>query len=170
MCYYFRVLLAVEEGFDSALCGRSLSEGRVTILRNYFLTWPIEALRILLNMFKYNGFPHSLNIMSSPLPKYNQQHMEEGELSSDSHSSASSEFITTTKAGRKNLCHICRAAMAKYTCPKCAHKSCSIACVRRHKTEKECDGKADLVQKVERSQIDEKVVQKDYEYVKGMLA
>ena len=34
---------------------------------------------------------------------------------------------------------------AKYKCPKCEVRSCSLQCVQRHKTEAECDGIRDKV-------------------------
>lgn len=40
-------------------------------------------------------------------------------------------------------CEVCAANEAKYTCPKCEVKTCSIQCVRIHKTELECDGNRD---------------------------
>ena len=88
--------------------------------------------------------------------------MEEGELDDDSQQSQSDEFVKTTKAGRKNLCAVCRAGIAKYTCPRCANKSCSIVCINKHKAEKDCSGRADVVANVPRSEINENVVRKDY--------
>ena len=60
--------------------------------------------------------------------------------------------------------------MGKYTCPKCDKKSCSLACINKHKKQDECDGKADAIVKVSKTEIDENVVRKDYEFVKDMLS
>ncbi|XP_071646150.1 box C/D snoRNA protein 1 [Temnothorax longispinosus] len=37
-------------------------------------------------------------------------------------------------------CEVCAAAKARYTCPKCEVRTCSVACVNVHKKELECDG------------------------------
>ena len=34
-------------------------------------------------------------------------------------------------------------ALSKYRCPGCGERSCSLACVKRHKAEKPCDGRRD---------------------------
>ena len=60
--------------------------------------------------------------------------------------------------------------MAKYTCPKCQTRTCGLACIRKHKEDTSCSGKADPLQKIEKSKIDETTVRKDYSFVKGMLS
>ncbi|KAG5306832.1 BCD1 protein, partial [Acromyrmex insinuator] len=37
-------------------------------------------------------------------------------------------------------CEVCGAAKARYTCPKCEVRTCSLTCVNVHKKELECDG------------------------------
>lgn len=37
-------------------------------------------------------------------------------------------------------CIVCGAVRAIYKCPKCDRRSCSLACVRRHKADNSCDG------------------------------
>ena len=41
---------------------------------------------------------------------------------------------TTTK------CQICKDLTAKYRCPRCDARTCSLACVKQHKIEKSCNG------------------------------
>lgn len=43
----------------------------------------------------------------------------------------------------KDVCSICLEAEAKYTCPACDTKTCSVACVKRHKLRSECSGSVD---------------------------
>jgi hypothetical protein len=38
-------------------------------------------------------------------------------------------------------CEVCAAAAAKYKCPRCFVQTCSLACVKRHKRERECTGR-----------------------------
>ena len=59
--------------------------------------------------------------------------------------------------------------MSKYTCPSCQMKSCSLACINKHKIDYDCNGKADLVAYVDKRSIDEDVVRKDFGFVKNML-
>ncbi|CAD5231537.1 unnamed protein product [Bursaphelenchus xylophilus] len=44
------------------------------------------------------------------------------------------------KSRREILCEQCNNSQSKYTCPKCAFRSCSVACVKQHKVERLCDG------------------------------
>lgn len=37
-------------------------------------------------------------------------------------------------------CEVCGATKAKYTCPKCEVRTCSLVCVNLHKKELDCDG------------------------------
>ncbi|KAF6204699.1 hypothetical protein GE061_018860 [Apolygus lucorum] len=45
-----------------------------------------------------------------------------------------------SRKNRLGDCEVCARAPAKYTCPECEVKSCSLPCVKIHKTELECDG------------------------------
>jgi hypothetical protein len=48
-------------------------------------------------------------------------------------------------------------------------KSCSITCINKHKIDHECSGKIDLVAYVDKRNIDEEIVRKDFGFVKSML-
>lgn len=37
-------------------------------------------------------------------------------------------------------CEVCGTTKAKYTCPKCEVRTCSLTCVNLHKKELDCDG------------------------------
>ncbi|EGV64877.1 Box C/D snoRNA accumulation [Yamadazyma tenuis] len=41
------------------------------------------------------------------------------------------------------LCSICLESSAKYTCPACTARTCSMECIKRHKKQTECTGKVD---------------------------
>lgn len=92
------------------------------------------------------------------------EEIEEGEEVSER--GESSEFITVKRAGRKELCEVCEAALKKYTCPRCQVRSCSISCLNKHKKIRECSGIADQFSKIEGKKIEEKDVEKDYLFVK----
>lgn len=44
------------------------------------------------------------------------------------------------KCNREDLCNVCVENAAKYRCPKCLTRTCSLACVKAHKKSKNCDG------------------------------
>ena len=41
------------------------------------------------------------------------------------------------------LCSICHIVTPKYTCPRCQIRTCSLACIRKHKSWSECSGERD---------------------------
>ena len=51
------------------------------------------------------------------------------------------------------MCAICTSSEAKYTCPKCQVRTCSLACVRKHKETTGCDGQRDRVAYVRVSEM-----------------
>ncbi|KAI0415111.1 hypothetical protein F5X98DRAFT_365360 [Xylaria grammica] len=42
-----------------------------------------------------------------------------------------------------SLCSICRIQPPKYKCPRCAARTCSLSCVKKHKTWSSCNGERD---------------------------
>jgi hypothetical protein len=42
-----------------------------------------------------------------------------------------------------NLCTSCHTATAKYRCPRCETRTCSLSCVQTHKSQTGCSGKRD---------------------------
>lgn len=67
------------------------------------------------------------------------------------------------------MCDTCVKSLAKYTCPGCHLKSCTLACINRHKQTHNCDGKADNTAYVEKGRIDGDTVRRDYQFVKAMM-
>ncbi|VDN33728.1 unnamed protein product [Dibothriocephalus latus] len=66
-----------------------------------------------------------------------------------------SPSITPKKIKIPEVCKVCTSVEAKYTCPRCALKTCSLECCLRHKKEAGCSGKRNLAAFVSR---------KDYDY------
>ena len=68
------------------------------------------------------------------------------------------------------LCEICNDVESKYVCPRCKLHTCSLACFKTHKTEKNCSGMSDTsagtrdtyIKKKELAQDD---VQRDYNFL-----
>lgn len=54
---------------------------------------------------------------------------------------------------RIEICEVCDASQAKYTCPKCEVRTCCLDCVNIHKTELECDGIRDRTKFIPRDQF-----------------
>ncbi|KAF2894344.1 hypothetical protein ILUMI_11822 [Ignelater luminosus] len=50
---------------------------------------------------------------------------------------------TSSTNSRLGMCEVCSCNPAKYACPKCEVKTCSLRCVKIHKQELECDGTRD---------------------------
>ncbi|XP_008212439.1 box C/D snoRNA protein 1 [Nasonia vitripennis] len=46
----------------------------------------------------------------------------------------------TSTSEKLETCEVCAANKAKYTCPKCEVRTCSLTCANIHKQELECDG------------------------------
>ena len=57
-------------------------------------------------------------------------------------------------------CALCPSA-ARYTCPRCAVATCSLACCRRHKTENDCSGQRDKTAYVAVRAFDDRTLRSD---------
>jgi hypothetical protein len=59
-------------------------------------------------------------------------------------------------------CCVCKLENIKYRCPGCQLRTCSLACVKKHKNIFKCNGKRDRVPFVKLSDFDEKTFIDDY--------
>ncbi|KAK6095956.1 Box C/D snoRNA accumulation [Batrachochytrium dendrobatidis] len=59
-------------------------------------------------------------------------------------------------------CQICLSQAAKYTCPKCRVKTCSLPCVQSHKKLQSCDGKRDKAGYIAKKKYDMACLTSDY--------
>eukprot|EP00116_Pleurobrachia_bachei_P006263 sb/3466525/ len=67
------------------------------------------------------------------------------------------------------MTHFCGCgAESKYCCPKCKERTCSLACVKRHKTAKNCDGVEDKTEFVKLSEFDTLQLISDYRFLEGL--
>ncbi|RZB39461.1 box C/D snoRNA protein 1 [Asbolus verrucosus] len=67
-------------------------------------------------------------------------------MNSDPDSCSTSSGNPSTSTARKSKlgsCEVCATQNAKYCCPRCEVKTCSLNCNRIHKFEVECDGQRD---------------------------
>jgi hypothetical protein len=63
-------------------------------------------------------------------------------------------------------CQQCGLVKSKYTCPKCAFRTCSLPCVKLHKEANNCDGQRKPFEVVKKfSQFDDNISVKDQEYL-----
>ncbi|GAV56159.1 hypothetical protein ZYGR_0BA00650 [Zygosaccharomyces rouxii] len=77
-----------------------------------------------------------------------------------------------------DLCEICQTAEFKYKCPKCFKKTCSLPCIKEHKSQDNCSGKAhDPTKYIDKDTLknadDEKhennfLVQRDYQFLTNL--
>ncbi|KYN15497.1 Box C/D snoRNA protein 1, partial [Trachymyrmex cornetzi] len=66
---------------------------------------------------------------------------------------------------RLENCEVCGAAKARYTCPKCEVRTCSLACVNVHKKELECDGIRDQTKFVPLASFTDLDLLSDYRFL-----
>lgn len=57
---------------------------------------------------------------------------------------------------------------SKYRCPACDVRSCSLACVRRHKAEQACSGKRDSAKYCSVQTFDDSTLHRDFRFLEGM--
>ncbi|KAL6179188.1 hypothetical protein ACLB2K_050704 [Fragaria x ananassa] len=60
------------------------------------------------------------------------------------------------------LCEECKAKPSKYKCPGCSIRSCSLPCVKAHKSRTSCSGKRSQTHFVPISQMDDNLLLSDY--------
>jgi len=65
-------------------------------------------------------------------------------------------------------CAICTDSEARYRCPRCALRTCSVSCVRRHKAATGCNGQRDILGFVKISQYAEPQLLSDYRFLEGV--
>jgi hypothetical protein len=63
------------------------------------------------------------------------------------------------------MCQECGQRHAKYCCPRCSRRSCSLACVKAHKDASGCSGKRDRTSFLGRGQLDERSLMSDYRFL-----
>ena len=66
-------------------------------------------------------------------------------------------------------CHVCKTEEAKYTCPRCFTKSCSLKCCKAHKKEDKCNGKRNQIGFVDIKRFDESVLKSDYHFLNNIV-
>jgi len=67
------------------------------------------------------------------------------------------------------LCSICHIEAPKYKCPRCGVRTCSLACVRKHKSWASCSGDRDPAAFVPRTQLrTDAGVDHDYNFIAGI--
>ena len=74
----------------------------------------------------------------------------------------------TDRAPPSAVCGGC-GAEGRYRCPGCDARSCSLTCVRAHKAATGCIGRRDPSQWCAIGQFDDHVVQRDYQFLEGVL-
>ena len=77
---------------------------------------------------------------------------------------------TTTTGRRGGTCETCGEAPSKYTCPRCGTKTCGLACVRRHKFERGCDGKRSRTSFVDVRAFTDADIVRDYRFLEEVGA
>lgn len=66
---------------------------------------------------------------------------------------------------RLGKCEVCNFNVAKYTCPKCEVKTCSLPCIRIHKKELDCNGIRDKTKFIAKREMTENDLMGDYTFL-----
>ncbi|ENN73907.1 box C/D snoRNA protein 1 [Dendroctonus ponderosae] len=69
---------------------------------------------------------------------------------------------------RLGECEVCAGVQAKYSCPKCEVKTCSLQCSRIHKAELVCDGLRDKTKYLPMNQFTDLVCESDYRLLQSI--
>eukprot|EP00049_Salpingoeca_infusionum_P026505 m.26096 g.26096 ORF g.26096 m.26096 type:complete len:451 (-) comp8786_c0_seq1:3731-5083(-) len=64
----------------------------------------------------------------------------------------------------KVTCCMCLSE-AKYKCPGCSRRTCSVGCVKAHKKQFQCDGQAQRSQLLSREELTQNVIARDYRFL-----
>lgn len=69
---------------------------------------------------------------------------------------------------RHGLCSVCSSQSAKYTCPRCSIKTCSLDCTKSHKVATSCSGERDRVSFVGMNQYGDVGMWRDLSYLRDV--
>ena len=69
---------------------------------------------------------------------------------------------------RHGLCSVCSSQSAKYTCPRCSIKTCSLVCTKSHKAATSCSGERDRVSFVGMNQYGDVGMWRDLSYLRDV--
>jgi hypothetical protein len=72
---------------------------------------------------------------------------------------------TTTITTAADLCSICNESAAKYKCPRCSTRTCSLDCVKKHKEQAKCSGKRDRTGFIGKGQLNEASLLSDLQFL-----
>ncbi|KAF2346157.1 Zinc finger HIT-type [Trinorchestia longiramus] len=68
------------------------------------------------------------------------------------------------------ICSICHSAPARYKCPACSAMTCSCSCVKKHKLQAGCTGIREPVPAVQKEEMDDEMLQRDYRFLESVLS
>ncbi|ODM95934.1 Box C/D snoRNA protein 1 [Orchesella cincta] len=70
--------------------------------------------------------------------------------------------VKKRKIGKLGFCDVCKTVKAVYTCPRCETVTCSLVCVKSHKTQLDCDGVRVRTKYIPLNKMDELSFLSDY--------
>ncbi|KAG5210037.1 Zf-HIT [Trichophyton interdigitale] len=77
--------------------------------------------------------------------------------------------IQTAELSLTQLCAICHEKRQKYKCPRCASRTCSLACSKRHKLWSQCSGIRDPAEYLKRNELATPAAfDKDFNFLTGI--
>ena len=68
-----------------------------------------------------------------------------------------------------HYCDVCQEKEAKYTCPGCLRRTCSLLCVNKHKQQYSCSGKRQRTGFVSLQDMDDRTLRSDFVFLEESL-
>lgn len=81
---------------------------------------------------------------------------------------ASSSSAGAASSSSSLICGSCASAAPKYTCPRCKAKSCSLACVRAHKTATGCSGERSAAEAIAIAEMTDSDLRRDFQLLSSV--
>lgn len=78
------------------------------------------------------------------------------------------DFVVASTSIQTEFCQTCRNAVAHYKCPGCQLRNCSIACINRHKTERNCSGKRPLATRIPINEFSDATFARDVRFLDNL--
>lgn len=63
------------------------------------------------------------------------------------------------------MCEVCRSVAFRYVCPRCAKRTCSVACCQMHRKESGCDGRKQPTDNLKVAEMNDASMKRDYNFL-----
>uniref|UniRef100_K7EGA2 Box C/D snoRNA protein 1 n=1 Tax=Ornithorhynchus anatinus TaxID=9258 RepID=K7EGA2_ORNAN len=154
------------EGRGGGAEGKGEKEGAVegeeerTVLCTYHFT-----LLCLSSLIYKMGMKTVSLTLDNLIPLYLPQHLEQCSARSNRLTNTNIINVINVSSFVFSSCETCGSEEAKYRCPRCLKCSCSLACVKKHKTDLVCSGIRDKTAFVSKKEFTDMNLLSDYRFL-----